>query len=91
MRIENLGAIFYTYKFADGLQLPREGVPAWRRDSSRNGLSPVRPERRSQAHGVIQVKGREYVACRPGWDYPILTAVVEVCGNIGYNWFDLPA
>ena len=23
-------------------------------------------------------------------DRSILTAVVEVCGNVGYNWFDLP-
>ena len=29
------------------------------------------------------------LARRPGWDHPILAAVVEVCGNTGYNWFDL--
>ena len=23
-------------------------------------------------------------------DRSILTVVVEVCGNVGYNWFDLP-
>jgi len=26
---------------------------------------------------------------RPGWNHPVETAVVEVCGNRGYNWFDL--
>ena len=34
---------------------------------------------------------RKALARRPDWDHPILTAVVEVCGNSGYNWFDLPA
>ena len=33
---------------------------------------------------------RKALARRPDWDHPILTAVVEVCGNTGYNWFDLP-
>ena len=33
---------------------------------------------------------RTALARRPDWDHPILTAVVEVCGNTGYNWFDLP-
>ena len=33
---------------------------------------------------------RMALARRPDWDHPILTAVVEVCGNTGYNWFDLP-
>ncbi len=33
---------------------------------------------------------RAALARRPDWDHPILTAVVEVCGNAGYNWFDLP-
>ena len=28
---------------------------------------------------------------RPDWNHPIKTAVVEVCGNTGYNWFDLKA
>ena len=32
---------------------------------------------------------RTALARRPDWDHPILTAVVEVCGNTGYNWFDL--
>ena len=33
---------------------------------------------------------RAALARRPDWNRPILTAVVEVCGNAGYNWFDLP-
>ncbi len=33
---------------------------------------------------------RTALARRPDWDHPILAAVVEVCGNTGYNWFDLP-
>ena len=33
---------------------------------------------------------RKALAQRPDWDHPIMTAVVEVCGNVGYNWFDLP-
>ena len=32
---------------------------------------------------------RTALARRPDRDHPILTAVVEVCGNTGYNWFDL--
>ena len=32
---------------------------------------------------------RTALARRPDWDHPILTAVVEVCGNTGYNWFDI--
>ena len=34
---------------------------------------------------------RKALARRPDWDHPILTSIVEVCGNTGYNWFDLPA
>ena len=34
---------------------------------------------------------RKALARRPDWDHPIMTAVVEVCGNAGYNWFDLPS
>ena len=33
---------------------------------------------------------RKTLARRPDWNHKILTAVVEVCGNAGYNWFDLP-
>ena len=33
---------------------------------------------------------RKALARRPDWDHPIKAAVVEVCGNAGYNWFDLP-
>ena len=29
------------------------------------------------------------LARRPDWNRPIETAVVEICGNIGYNWFDM--
>ena len=32
---------------------------------------------------------RVALARRPDWDHPIKAAVVEVCGNAGYNWFDL--
>ena len=33
---------------------------------------------------------RKSLARRPDWNHPIDVAVVEVCGNTGYNWFDLP-
>ena len=33
---------------------------------------------------------RTALARRPDWDHPIDVTVVEVCGNVGYNWFDLP-
>ena len=33
---------------------------------------------------------RVALARRPDWSHQILTAIVEVCGNTGYNWFDLP-
>ena len=33
---------------------------------------------------------RKALAWRPDWNHVINVAVVEVCGNIGYNWFDLP-
>ncbi len=32
---------------------------------------------------------RKALARRPDWDHPIKAAIVEVCGNVGYNWFDL--
>ena len=32
---------------------------------------------------------RKALARRPDWDRPIKAAVVEVCGNTGYNWFDI--
>ena len=32
---------------------------------------------------------RKALARRPDWNHPIAVAVVEVCGNTGYNWFDL--
>ena len=32
---------------------------------------------------------RTALARRPDWNHPIDVAVVEVCGNTGYNWFDL--
>ena len=32
---------------------------------------------------------RKALARRPDWNHPIAVAVVEVCGNVGYNWFDL--
>ena len=33
---------------------------------------------------------RKALARRPDWNHTIAVAVVEVCGNTGYNWFDLP-
>ncbi len=33
---------------------------------------------------------RTALARRPDWNRQIDVAVVEVCGNAGYNWFDLP-
>ena len=33
---------------------------------------------------------RKALARRPDWNHPIAVTVVEVCGNTGYNWFDLP-
>jgi len=32
---------------------------------------------------------RKALARRPDWNHPIETAVVEICGNLGCNWFDL--
>ena len=32
---------------------------------------------------------RKALARRPDWDRPIKAAVVEVCGNTGYNWLDV--
>ena len=32
---------------------------------------------------------RKALARRPDWNHPISMAVVEVCGNSGYNWFNL--
>ena len=32
---------------------------------------------------------RKALARRPDWNHPIDVAVVEVCGNTGYNWFDI--
>ena len=33
---------------------------------------------------------KKALARRPGWNHRIAATVVEVCGNSGYNWFDLP-
>ena len=33
---------------------------------------------------------RKALARRPDWNHPIDMTVIEVCGNTGYNWFDLP-
>ena len=33
---------------------------------------------------------RKALARRPDWNHSIDATVVEVCGNTGYNWFDLP-
>ncbi|MBE6383160.1 MAG: hypothetical protein E7049_09170 [Lentisphaerae bacterium] len=32
---------------------------------------------------------RKALARRPDWNHEIRVAVVEVCGNTGYNWFDI--
>jgi hypothetical protein len=32
---------------------------------------------------------RKALSRRPDWNHPIAVAVVEVCGNSGYNWFDI--
>ncbi|MBQ6008622.1 MAG: AAA family ATPase [Kiritimatiellae bacterium] len=32
---------------------------------------------------------RKALARRPDWNHPIAVTVVEVCGNMGYNWFAL--
>ena len=32
---------------------------------------------------------RQALARRPDWNHEIAVTVVEVCGNAGYNWFDL--
>ncbi len=34
---------------------------------------------------------RKALARRPGWNHEIDATIVEVCGNTGYNWFDLNA
>ena len=33
---------------------------------------------------------RQALARRPDWKSEIAVAIVEVCGNAGYNWFDIP-
>ena len=33
---------------------------------------------------------RKALVRRPDWNHPIDMTVIEVCGNTGYNWFDLP-
>ncbi len=30
------------------------------------------------------------LARRPDWNHRIEATVIEVCGNTGYNWFDMP-
>ena len=32
---------------------------------------------------------RKALSRRPDWNHQIAVAVVEVCGNVGYNWFDI--
>ncbi len=32
---------------------------------------------------------RDSLRLRPGWTVPVCTAVVEVCGSRGWNWFDV--
>ena len=40
------------------------------------------------AETVAQAKRyRDALPRRPGWNHPVETYVVEVCGNRGYNWF----
>ena len=33
---------------------------------------------------------RAALSRRPDWGHPVSVTVVEVCGNVGCNWFDLP-
>ena len=33
---------------------------------------------------------RAALARRPDWNHAVEATVVEVCGNTGYNWFDMP-
>ena len=53
----------------------------------RNALGRDAPDKETVDQALAY---RTALARRPDWDHPILTAVVEVCGNTGYNWFDLP-
>ena len=52
-----------------------------------NGWGPLRLFR---SHALL-LAGGTLLARRPDWDHPILTAVVEVCGGAGCNWFDMPS
>ena len=45
-----------------------------------------------ECHFVYNTVARAYrtaLARRPGWNHPIAATIVEVCGNVGSNWFDL--
>ena len=52
----------------------------------RNALGCDAPDKETVDQALAY---RTALARRPDWDHLILTAVVEVCGNTGYNWFDL--
>ena len=56
------------------------------------GIGPAR-ERELWRDGIESWRDlpqRKLLARRPDWNHPIPVAVVQVCGNTGYNWFDLP-
>ena len=51
-------------------------------------LEAVRGVDFALAEEVRRVRGQSILI--HDWNHPIAVAVVEVCGNTGYNWFDLP-
>ena len=52
-----------------------------------NVLGRAEPDAETVEQALAYCKA---LARRPDWNHPIAAAVVEVCGNTGYNWFDLP-
>ncbi len=51
-------------------------------------LGRAEPDRETVDQALAYCKA---LARRPGWNHPVAATVVEVCGNAGYNWFDLDA
>ena len=81
----------------DFLAIPKVGSPKpahliefkyFTNEAAEKGKVPGRdtpdPETVSQALAY-----RRALASRPDWNHAIEVSVVEVCGNMGYNWFDL--
>ena len=57
-----------------------------------NGLRSSPPVIATAGFFMVNMQALAYrkaLARRPDWDRPIKAAVVEVCGNTGYNWFDI--